>query len=243
MRIVSLSPSLTEILFFLGLKKEIVGLTQEFTSLSSAQILGSAKSLDQNRIQELSPDLIFACKNDNLQKDLRGLEKKYRVLSFQVASIPSLIQTISEIGKATEKDSQAKELIRQIYQEWPTAPKNPARTLLLLWDTPFLTVNANTYASHLLEAAGGVNVFRSESIPEVAIEIEDMIDQKPEVILLPTAPFPFEEKNLQYFKNLPDFSSAKIQLIDGINFSRFGLQTLQALKELRSIFSSLRSHA
>lgn len=237
MRIVSLSPSLTEVLLQLDLGTDLIGTTDPCPQISAAcQRLGPAKALHLEKIQSLKPDVIVTAFTENRPEEIRELEKCFRISSFKVISVPALIKTIAELGDLFERMQQAKNFIRKIYEAWPVPSKNPRRALILLWNAPFLTVNGQTYASSLIEAAGGLNVFREEPVAEVPIELEDMADSKPEFIFLPSKPFPFDEAQADFFRKVPVFSNAQVCLVDGSFFSDFGSKTIAALRELKTIF-------
>ena len=233
MRIISLSPSLTEILTALDLGRDLIGVTGED--------LGSPKTLNLGSFADLNPDLILADLGQNRPDQIRQLKEKYRVISYEISSIPSLIKAIGDLGELLEKNEPAKKLVREIYEVWEPAPANPVRTLILLWNSPFLTVNAKTYASSMIETAGGLNVFRNDPVPEIPIEIEDMIDQTPELILLPGAPFPFTKGHVNYFQSLQPFLQKKVRLIDGSWIERSGPQTIAGLKGLKGIIQEVRN--
>jgi iron complex transport system substrate-binding protein len=241
MRIISLSPSITETLFALSLEQDLVGVTDDCSKTpSSLRRVGNPKALHADIIAGLKPDLLIAESGLNRPDEIRNLKEKFHVISYEVVSMPSLIRTIGDLGEQLEVQENAKKLIRHIYAEWNQAPKDPVKSLILLWNTPFLTVSANTYASNLIEAAGGINVFRQDPTPEVAIEIEDMIDQSPDLILLPQEPFPFTKKDAAYFQNLPPFARKRVRLVDGYLFSRFGPRTVSALKVLKALMQEAK---
>lgn len=242
MRIVSLSPSLTEILQSFGLHENLVGITSECPAgLSRAERLGSPKTLELKKIAELAPDLIVTERKENRPEEIRELNKNHKIVSWDVVSMSSVISTISELAKITDCEDAAKELIRSIYQEWPTPPKNPALVVTLVWSNPMSTVSGRSYISHLIEAAGGWNPYREDPIPEVAIELEDMLDLGADMLLLPSEPYGFEAKHAVYFKNLPSFAKKSVHLIDGNLLARFGPQTVTALKTLKSLIQAVKT--
>ncbi len=226
----------------MDLERDLIGVTDDCPkSITSNFRLGSPKALNLEGFAEIQPDLILADAGQNRPDQIRQLKEKYHVISYEFFSIPSLIKAVGDLGELLEKAEPAKKLIREIDEVWEPAPANPVRTLILLWNSPFLTVNAQTYASSIIEAAGGLNVFRNDPVPEIPIEIEDMIDQTPDLILLPGAPFPFTEEHLNYFQNLPPFYQKRVRLIDGAWMTRSGPQTVSALKGLKGIIQEVRN--
>ena len=242
MRIVSLSPSFTEILQSLGSDSDLVGVTHHCPNkvIPNAVLIGSPKALDLETIESLHPDLILAQDNENRPEELKTLRKKQKVLSFDVRSIQHVIDTVHSIGDAIGKRDAAKSLNGSIKAAWKKNQnelegKEPIPVLILLWNNPFITVNFDTYTSRLLESCGGSNIFRSDPIPEFAVEIEDMIERNPRILFLPKSPYSFAKRHIEGFRKYRVFSKIRIELIDGTLISRFGPHTVEALKTFRAL--------
>jgi len=242
MRIVSLSPSFTEILQALQSDSDLVGVTHHcpHKSVPRAALIGSPKALDLETIKSLRPDLILAHDHENRPEELKRLRDKRNVLSFDIRSIQHVIDTIHTIGDTLGKRKEAEVLKNRIKEAWKKnqeelAGGEPIPVLILLWNNPFLTVNFDTYTSRLLETCGGSNIFRSDPIPEFAVEIEDMIDRNPRILLLPKSPYPFAKRHIEGFRKYRVFSKIRIELIDGTLISRFGPRTVEALKTFRDL--------
>lgn len=242
MRILSLSPSFTDILLAFGLHENLAGITDECSSgLGNPVRVGPPGLLSLGAIDALSPDLILTERKENRPEVIKRLEQKYRVVSFDVVTVASVISAISETGKLTDCEEQAKQLVREIYQEWPAPDRDPVRTAILVWSHPVTTVSSRSYVSQLVEAAGGWNLYREDPLPEVPIELEEMLDMNPDLLVLPSAPYAFDQKSADYFQKLPAFSQRKVALVDGMLFTRFGPATVKALKQLKQVIQSCRS--
>jgi ABC-type hemin transport system substrate-binding protein len=240
-KIVSLAPSFTEILESCEAAGQIVGVTDDCPALKHDPArLGSTKTLDLAKIETLRPDLILADHNENRPEALRELAKKFKVVSFAITSIHSVAEAVSEIGCLAGCEAPASRLAGEILSVIlpENKVKEKVRTLILLWNLPFLTVNRETYPSLLVEAAGGYNVFHEDPVREIPIELEDMIDNKPAAILLASDPYPFTKSHVDYFEAFNVFSHVKVRLVDGYFFSRFGPRTVSALKTLRHILGT-----
>ena len=90
------------------------------------------------------------------------------------------------MGRAVQKNQEAGELNLRIKGEYDRVRQEakdhaPVRTQILLWNTPLLTVNFDTYASKLIESCGGWNVFHEDPVREIPIDLEDMIEKNPEL--------------------------------------------------------------
>lgn len=245
MRIVSLSPSLTEILPALKAEGDLVGVSDLCEpSRKDLPRTGSPKVLEFSVIDSLAPDWILADSQDNRPEEIERLQLKHKVKLFEVKGPEGVLDALAELGRLIGKTREASVLIeaiqgevrqsREIFQDRPKK-----RTLLLVWDTPYLTVNFDSYPSRLLEASGGLNVFREESVREFPVELEEMIRKEPEVLFLSGEPAPFRKKHVAEFRRYRIFSKIPIRLIQGRHFSHYGLQTKEALQDLRKIYEGL----
>ena len=248
MRIVSLCPSITEILVALKSEDQLVGVS-EACEIGEKRIerLGSPKAIQFSKLDLLAPEWILADTQDHRPEDVQRLQKKWKTKLFEVRSIQDVRDTVAELGKLLERREEARGLNQEIQKEaalnQERFPENSRkRTVLLLWNQPAMTVNFDTYASRLLEACGGVNVFRQEPVREFFVEPEDMIEKNPEVLLLSGSPGgPFQSRHKALFRQLRVFSKIPIHLVEGKLFTRYGLQTIEALRRLREIYTEAMS--
>ena len=102
MKIVSLSRSFTEILESFGRASELVGITDHCPLLAEAPSrVGSPKSLRFEAIDSLHPDLILADARENRLEEIRELQKKFHVVSFDVRSVDQAMDAIRTLGRLT----------------------------------------------------------------------------------------------------------------------------------------------
>ncbi len=225
-RIVSVVPSQTELLYHLGLDAEVCGITKFCIHpdawFRSKTRVGGTKTLNLEQIRALKPDLILANKEENTQADIEALAKDFPVWISDIHNLNEALDMIDRIGEITGRESEAKALCQSIAENFealkplPSAPK----TLYLIWQEPFMSVNADTFIHDMLQRAGMVNVMAHSPsrYPELSIEALQQLDL--DLILLSSEPFPFAEKHIAQLAALrPD---VKIMLVDGELFSWYG---------------------
>lgn len=241
MRIVSLSPSLTETLQALGLGTGLAGITDYCPEEKSAgaQRIGSPKALRISEIQGLDPDYVLADKTENRPDEIFQIKKKCRVLEYEARSIENVKDMVWALGRQFAKTWEAGRIIEGIQCECEISRKaleglRPMRTIVLLWNQPYVTVNFDTYISRLVEAGGGFNVFHEDPVREFPIEIEDMLDKEPEILMLASDPYAFKKYHIKGFRKYRIFSKIKIELVNGKFFSNFGPRTAEAIRRLRT---------
>lgn len=248
MKIVSLCPSITDIIVHIGGQSLLCGVTDHCPEVPGAAKLGSPKALNFSEIERLAPDLILADRIENRPEELRVLQAKFKVETFEVRTLPDLTDVCSAVGRSAGRTAEGKKLADEIHARVSeirsrVSAEPPLRTLILLWNTPFLTVNFDTYASRLIEACGGWNCFHEDPVHEIPIEIEDMIDKDPQLLLLASEPFPFKKHHVKKFREYRVFSKIPIELVSGHYLSRYGPLTLEALKFFETLIRKSRTAA
>lgn len=105
MRIVSIVPSLTELLFDINLGNQIIGITRfcihPINGVKNICKVGGTKSLNVDRIIALKPDLIIANKEENSRSDIEQLQEHCNVLLTDIITLDDALAAISEIGTLT----------------------------------------------------------------------------------------------------------------------------------------------
>lgn len=251
-RIISLVPSQTELLFGLGLDKEVVGVTKFCVHpsawFSKKTKVGGTKQLKLEIITDLKPDLIIANKEENVKEQVEWLAEKFPVWVSDVNSLEDAYGMIGSIGEMTNRVVEAHQLVSRIRQNFASLPfqaltsgQNPEdrsklharpRTAYLIWRNPYMTVGGDTFIHHMLEAAGFDNVFKDRNrYPEITLsELEEL---GCELILLSSEPFPFGPKHVNEIKDTG--TQAKLLLVDGEMFSWYGNRLLYAPHYFRNL--------
>lgn len=239
-RIISLVPSQTELLFDLGLDKEVVGITKfcihpEIWFRSKPRV-GGTKQVKMEIIHQLEPDLIIANKEENVKAQIEELAGKYPVWTSDIHNLEDALVMIRDIGLITGKQAMANRIAEQIEEGFTTltVPGHRLRTAYLIWKDPYMTVGNDTFIHCMLETAGFDNVF-SERKRYPAISIDDLKKSGCELLLLSSEPYPFQQKHMDELQQqLPD---TRILLADGEMFSWYGSRLLKA----PAYFTSLRN--
>ena len=104
-----------------------------------------------------------------------------------------------------------------------------------------MSVNADTFASSLLELAGGVNVFaaRSERYPEITVD--ELGAARPDVVLLCTEPFAFLERHAAELARESGIPFAHMRIADGEYLSWHGSRTPDGIDYAASLIDEVRT--
>jgi ABC-type Fe3+-hydroxamate transport system substrate-binding protein len=239
-RIVSLVPSQTELLAYLGLEKEVAGITKFCIHpdewFRTKTRVGGTKNINFNKIEAVNPDLIICNKEENKESEVKVLMEKYPVWTSDIHNLEDATNMINSIGEITNKVDVALKLTQQIkskFAELSHTKLNPIKVVYLIWQNPFMAAGKDTFIDYMLSQCNFVNVCDAsmERYPELTME--DIKSLNPEVILLSSEPFPFSEKHLEEFKTY--FPGISPVLVDGEYFSWYGSRLLNAPEYIKSV--------
>ena len=167
-RIVTLAPSLTEILYFLGLGDRVVGVTQFSYYPPEAKRkpkVGSYIDLNVEKIISLAPDLVIGTADGNQPGVVDLLEQAgIPVFIVNPRDVTQTLQTIETLGKISGAGQKARELFMSLKErvddirEKTRLAERP-KVFVQINIKPIMTVNRNTFLDDLVRLAGGQNLF------------------------------------------------------------------------------------
>ena len=243
-RIISLVPSQTELLFHLGLDKEVVGVTKfciyPTDWKTKKTIVGGTKNLKIDLIKELNPDLIIANKEENDEDSLRKLMSIFPVWISDIKRLEDAFQMILSVGKITNSESTSftwTEKIKKQFKILSLLPKQPRRVAYLIWNNPLMSVNQDTFIHSLLELNQWDNCFKDKLNRYPEITEEELVDSNPEMVFLSSEPFPFKDKHIDRFKQL--LPESRVVLVNGEYFSWYGSRLVDSPAYFSSLHKSL----
>jgi len=227
-RIISIVPSQTELLFYLGLSDSIVGVTKfcihPKVYFHTKPFVGGTKQLNFDLIHSLKPDLIIANKEENTLNDILKLQKHYPVWLSDVNNLVDALDMIISIGRITDTELKSQNLVTEIKAKFDHLTNQQKRTAsYLIWNDPMMVAANNTFISEMLSYAGFSNIFNNRERYPVITE-KDLLDIKPDYILLSSEPYPFKEKHKTDFEKA--FPDSKVIIVDGEMFSWYGNRML-----------------
>jgi len=192
-RIIPLVPSLTEVLFSLGLDKRMVGVTDFSTYPPVARTkpkIGSFFNLNLEKIISLHPDLIVASMEGKQEKIIASL-KKFHIPIYRVnpRSLNEIYRSISNLGEITGTLPQAQQVILSMKKQVGLVERRVSRlpkkrVFYQVGVNPIVTVNGGTFAADLIRRAGGILVTEKNPILYPRYSIERVIADNPQVIII-----------------------------------------------------------
>ena len=241
-RIVSLVPSITELVCELGLADQLVGRTgfciHPKETLKKIAKVGGTKSVSVERIRELAPTHVIVNIDENRKETADALAQfvPNLIVTHPLTPLDNLA-LFRQLGAAFGREREAELLCRQFeaaFLEIKKAEHPGRKVLYLIWKDPWMTVSRDTYVSRTLA------LFGLETMPETAQarypKLENLEVKGVERVLLSTEPYRFRESHrdeLQRQLGLP------VSLIDGEMTSWYGPRAIAGLRYLAEFSKSL----
>ncbi|TVT82601.1 cobalamin-binding protein [Pseudomonas sp. H3(2019)] len=191
-RVVSLAPSLSEIVVELGSADLLVGVLdagERPAELNAVPSIGRYGQLDMERLLSLKPDLLL------LWPGSVGPAQREQLIRLGIPTyvaephnLKQLTRQIEAIAKQLGRPERGRTLavdlrqqlddLRQRYQR-----KEPLRVFYQVWDQPLYTVGGGQIISDALEVCGARNVFADMTLPAPQVSVESVLSRNPQVIL------------------------------------------------------------
>jgi cobalamin transport system substrate-binding protein len=232
-RIVSLAPSITEIVFALNQGRRLKGVTTYSDFPPEAEKLpkvGSYVQLDLEKIVALKPDLCLAIKDGNPRAVARRLESlKIPVYAVNPRNLETVMQTVQEIGGLLNVQAKADHLVlsmnRRIQKVKSLVAKTAyrPRVFFQIGVSPIVSVGTHTFSHELIVLAGGKNVAQGPTAyPRYSIE--QVLALSPEVIIITSmaraAVFKQVKDEWNRWPNMPAVRNHRIFVEDSNLFDR-----------------------
>ncbi|UZR98158.1 ABC transporter substrate-binding protein [Chondrinema litorale] len=247
LRIVSLVPSQTELLYDLGLNEEVFGVTKFCIKPENWRkqktVVGGTKAVKFEKVADLQPNLILANKEENEKSQIEQLAEKYPVWTSDIQTLEEALMMIKTVSTIVGKEGRGTEIIDRITTGFNTlnnvkTAENSSKksAAYFIWRQPMMLVGGDTFINEMMDFAGFYNVMADQNrYPEV--DKETLQNLNPDYILLSSEPFPFAEKHIPEFQEI--CPNATILLVDGEMFSWYGSRLLVAPAYFKSIIKSL----
>lgn len=194
MRIISICPSNTELLAYLGLTDSIVGVDNYSDwpeSIKKLPRLGSDLDIDMDKVEKLKPDLVFASLSvPGMERNIEKLEK--RNIPYTIVPNPKTLSEVGEsllfVGMAANRQQKAKQLytkynsIIEYYRNLSKQAENLKKLYWEWWPKPVFTPGSSNWLTEISELAGGKNIFQDKLEASVQTDSEDVSKRNPDVM-------------------------------------------------------------
>ncbi len=250
-RIVSLAPSLTEIVFLLGRGGSLVGVTRFCnvpTAASGLPKIGGVSDPDVERIVALSPDLVLCTTDGNPREKVRALEEMgipcFAVAPQDLGAVFTAIERLGALLGAADRgrsEAGALRLRARHASTFSRGVEKPA-ALFVVSTAPIIAAGEGTFMDELLRLAGGRNAAARFSGRYPRLSVEELVASRPDVIFIAgmsgVERFPPE---VTRWKEVPAFRDGAVITLDGDLVTRPGPRLVTALERVSAVLDDWRT--
>ncbi len=193
-RVVSLSPSLTDIVYALGARNELVGITDytDYPREAAAEkpSVGAIVNPSLEKIFALHPDIVLALPAFNGADTIAGLQHLgLPVFLFNTTNVSDIYRNIASVGRILGYDRQASALIAQLRSRehriaQQSAGKTRPKVLVVVAIEPLITAGRSAFMTEMISAAGAQSVTQDVAQDWLQMNLEAVLPRRPDYIVL-----------------------------------------------------------
>lgn len=248
-RVVSLAPSITEIVFTLGKEDLLKGATQYSDTPPAAKLLprvGSYVRIDVEMVAALRPDLCLAIKDGNPLQAVSRIESLgIPVYVIDPQSLEEIMDMISGLGDLLGAEEQAARITADMHQRIEQVARNlegeVARpgVFFQIDAEPIVSAGKGTFIHELIVKAGGRNLAAKAGEGYPKFSWEDVLHFRPEVAIIATMAGGYSDEALKAgwyrWPQLPAVRNNNVHVVDASLVDRPTPRLVEGLEEFARI--------
>ncbi|MCP1465712.1 vitamin B12 transport system substrate-binding protein [Pseudomonas sp. S3E17] len=238
-RVVSLAPSLSEIVAELGAADLLVGVLDggdRPEALANVPSVGRYGQLDMERLLSLKPDLILLwpgsvgpAQREQLQRlNIPVYVAEPHSLEQMTTQVQAIAEQLGHADAGRQLAAHLRQRLAQLRQRYQRA--EPVRVFYQVWNQPLYTVGGGQIISDALSVCGARNVFDDLKLPAPQVSIESVLQRNPEMILVG------DQAQKEAWKVWPAMA-ARVRLVPDKGLERPSGQMLEALARLCQVIA------
>ena len=241
-RIVSLVPSITELLFDLGLGPFVVGRTtfcvHPRPAIDAVPRVGGTKTVRIDRLRRLEPTHVIVNVDENRRSDVDAVESFTPDVvvthPLDPGDNPGLYRLLGAIfGREAAAASLEREFAAGLDALRKTAERFPSRRVVyLIWKEPWMTVSRDTYISRTLSLVNWETAAHDASVRYPEVTLAEPLFAGIDLVLLASEPYPFKPEHAALVRAAPGGARVPIALIDAEMVSWYGSRAIPGLRYL-----------
>ncbi len=249
-RIVSLVPSITELLCDLQLERQLVGRTNfcihPRKRVKMIPSLGGTKKINLERLRALKPTHVIL----NIDENTRQLfDDITRFIPTVVVTHPNRpgdnLRLFRLLGGIFHQQQAAEHLCRQFEEAYASLLQasvqfQERKVIYLIWQKPWMTVSRETYISQMLALVHWHTLPVDATVRYPEIDISQDLLNDTELILFSSEPYAFNQRDLALFQQRYHCDRIPLRLIDGSMTSWYGSRSIKGLGYLRDLAQDLQ---
>ncbi len=236
-RVVTLAPSLTEMIFAIGAEKCLVATDSLSDTPDAARRLPKVGGLNPSveRIRMARPDVAIATTSGNPPSLAASLEAAHVPLfvlrSDRLDDIPRAMETLGRLLSA-DRSGKAAEAVRRAVELQRRARSRAPRVLFAVWADPLYAAGRDTFADDLLRLTGAANVVPVKGWPQLSLET--VAANPPDIVIYPDRSIAPEQLRVLVGR-IPALRGAKLVPVDENLFTRPGPRVGETAASLNAV--------
>lgn len=241
-RIVSLVPSITELLFDLGLGPSVTGRTtfcvHPKPAVDPVPRVGGTKTVRLDRLRRLAPTHVIVNVDENRRSDVEAIESfaPHVVVTHPLApgDNPALYRLLGSIfGREEAAERLAGAFAEALAAVEAAAGRLPPRRVLyLIWKEPWMTVSRDTYIARTLALVNWETAAHDPAVRYPEVGLDEPLFGGVDLVLLASEPYPFKPRHAALVRAAPGGARAPVALIDAEMVSWYGSRATPGLRYL-----------
>ncbi len=250
-KVISISPSQTEVLFALGLEDKVVAVS-DYCDYPAAALekekVGSALAINIEKVLELDPDILFLYSEVSPEAIEQLRANEIIVMMHSPETTEEIFNNILQVGKLMDVEEKAEQIVGEMKDKKESIVKkvkdaDKVRVFYQVWDEPLMTAGEGSFIHELITLAGGENVAADGDGAYPQYSVEAMIEKDPEVYIAPAhtlEDFTLDTEEMNALKNtiksrpgydvISAVKNDRIELLEPNIVSRPGVRTIEALE-------------
>jgi iron complex transport system substrate-binding protein len=246
-RVVSLAPSITEMLFALGLDEQVVGVTEfcDFPAGAAGKPKVGYANPNLESLIALRPDMIVAPREFHRANVLAKLDElKIPVFLLEATSLENIFSHIHQLGRIFDRSPTAHAMTQAMRQRMVEiigrAEHLPrTRVLYVINSQPLISVGPGSYIHQMIGLVGGINIASGASAAYPRLTMETVLKEDPEILIFPrgsveTVPRS-EQQEWRRWTTLTAVQQNRLREVSANALNRPGPRVMEGLEELARV--------
>ena len=248
-RILSLVPSLTELLFEMGLGTQVVGRTafciHPKDRVKTVKSIGGTKQVNMDKVKALNATHLLVNIDENPKELVAELSEFIPNIVVTHPNTPKdNVDLFSLIGNIFDKKGEAARLISEFqaahtHAQLMAMELEEKRVLYFIWKDPWMTIAPETYISESLKTAKLITYPQETDRRYPEIDLSNGILDEVDAILFSSEPFLFKAEHLENFAETYSVDKEKLYIIDGEMTSWYGSRAIDSMRYLATFAKAL----
>jgi len=251
LRVISIAPSVTELLFAAGGGSRVVGAVNYSDYPEAAKRIpriGSNREIDMELLISLKPDLIVAWRHNSSERQIEMVRQLgIPVFQSDPQKLDEIPDSVLRLGQLMGTEAVARPVATQLREQLASlrakyANRAPVRTFYQVWDKPLYTLSGKHILTDAMHLCGGVNIFDKLSVTAPIVTLESVLQENPEVIIA-TAEKNYGGVDLwKPYGTLTAVRNKNLFMLDGHLLNRAGPRMIQGTATMCEVLEQARQH-